>query len=202
MHQASKHKSSLSTQIDEQLWQALKEGDQQAYAKIYNNHINKLYSYGKKLCSNTVLVEDAIQDVFIELWKYKSNLGPIRSIHAYLCSCLRRHLLKTLKKDRIFVLNGQHLNEDNFEFELSVQELLVRDQEKQAEVQKIKKALELLTKRQKEVIYLRYFQDLNYQEIADMMGLNQRSTYNLVSKAIYLLKDKLIILIIYFLIFK
>jgi RNA polymerase sigma factor (sigma-70 family) len=185
-------KESLLNQNDVQLWEALQTGDRQAYATIYNDYVGKLYTYGKKLTSNTSTVEDAIQDVFTDLWRYKTNLGAIRSIKAYLFTCLRRQLIKNIHKEKVLVLNEQYLH-DNFEFELSAQELLIQAQDKQAEMDKIKNALNLLTKRQKEIIYLRYFQDLTYQEINHMMGLNQRSTYNLVSKALCLLKEKLII---------
>ncbi len=97
------------------------------------------------------------------------------------------------------MLNEDYLKEDNFEFEFSAQELLIQAQEKQAEVEKIKRALNLLTRRQKEIIYLKFFQDLSYNEISQMMDLSQRSTYNLVSKALTMLKDKLVIFLVFFL---
>ena len=174
-------------------WEAFKEGDDQAYAEIYRDYIGELYSYGKKLCKNSDIVEDAIQDVFTELWRLRRNLGQVRSIKFYLLSCLRRQLIKRLNKDRRLVLNENYLIEDNFEFVSSEQELMISDQRELEEIGRLKKALNTLSKRQKEVIYLKFFQNLSYQDISSMMGLNQRSTYNLVSKAIQILKEKLIL---------
>jgi RNA polymerase sigma factor (sigma-70 family) len=188
------HKNSPPVKYDVQLWDALQKGDHIAYGKIYTAHVDTLYAYGKKLRSHTTLVEDAIQDVFIDLWRYKATLGPVRSIKAYLFACLRRQLTRSIKKEKVVVLDDQYLQEDNFE--TSTLELLIHVQDRQEEVAKINKALNQLSKRQKEIIYLRYFQDLSYQEIGQMMGLNQRSTYNLVSKALSMLKEKMVMVIL------
>jgi len=178
---------------DQSLWESVQEGDKEAFATVYEEQIGSLYTYGKKLTSNTSIVEDAIQDVFIEIWRYKANLGQVRSIKAYLFTCLRRQILKAIKKEKVWVLNQDHLKEDNFDFELPAQELMIQAQEKNAEVEKIKRAINKLTRRQKEIIYLKYFQDLSYEEISLMMDLSQRSTYNLVSKALTMLKNKLVL---------
>lgn len=200
MISANKYSTNTSLTQDQKLWEALRAGNHQAYATIYNQQINSLYAYGKKLCSNTAKVEDAIQDVFIDLWRYKGNLGTVRSIAAYLITCLRRQLLKNINKERILVFDDAHLPEDHFEFEFSAQDLMIQAQDQQREMERIRKALNLLTPRQKEIIYLKYFQGLSYEEIGNMMNLNHRSTYNLVSKALATLRDKLVIFIILFLI--
>ncbi len=193
-----KHKSSLDDR-DLYLWNAFKDGDQKAYAAIFNTYVGTLYSYGKKLNKNTQLVEDVIQDVFTDLWKYRHNLGAVRSIKAYLICSFRRKLVRVLKKDNLLITNDYYLKEDNFQFDFSAQDLLIRKQEKQTESAKIKKALNKLTKRQKEIIYLRFFLDLSYSEVAEIMDLNQKSTYNLVSKALNMLKSELSIYIFLFL---
>ena len=201
MNPADQHqKTSPLHWTDQSLWEGLHSGDQKAYANIYEHYIGALYTYGKKLSSNTSLVEDAIQEVFIELWRYRTSLGQVRSIKAYLFTCLRRQLIKSIKKEKIWVLNEDYLQDDNFEFEFSAQELLIREQDKQAETERIKKALDKLTRRQKEIIYLKFFQELSYEEIGQMMDLSHRSTYNLVSKALTMLRDKLIFLCLLFLI--
>ena len=193
--------ASIHSTSDQLLWEGLQVGDQKAYASIYDQYVGQLYTYGKKLTSNTALVEDAIQEIFIELWRYRTGLGQVRSIKAYLFTCLRRQMFKSIKKE-IFVLNEDYLKEDNFELELSAQDLLIQQEDKQTEVEKIKKALNHLTRRQKEIIYLKFFQELSYEEIGQMMDLSQRGTYNLVSKALAILKEKLIIIFLLFLIWK
>ena len=186
----------LNAPTDQHLWESLIHGDESAYSFIYEHFIDDLYGYGKNICTHRTLVEDAIQDVFTDLWKYKSNLASVRSIKAYLLISLRRKILRLLQKEKLFIVHNDKLPEDNFHWENSIQDILIQEQDLKIKIKRIEKAMGQLTRRQKEIIYLRYFQDLSHQEIAEMMGLNQRSTYNLVSKAINLLKDKLIILII------
>jgi len=184
-----------SSNQDQDLWNALMNGNENAYARIYEYNIEDLYSYGKNICTRTNLVEDAIQDVFTDLWKYKSNVSPVRSIKAYLFISLRRKLMKILQREKLRILHNDEITEDNFQWVNSIQELLIAEQELKTRVRRVEKAMQELSKRQKEIIYLRYFQDLSHQEIAEMMGLNQRSTYNLISKAVNLLKDKLIVVL-------
>lgn len=199
MNPADPYRKSLNYSLtDQSLWEGLQAGNQKAYSSIYEQYVGQLYTYGKKLSLNTSLVEDAIQEVFIELWRYHASLGQVRSIKAYLFTCLRRQIIRSIKKENILVFNDDYLKEDSFELEFSAQELLIQAQDKQAETARIKNALNQLTLRQKEIIYLKFFQELSYEEIGQMMDLSQRSTYNLVSKALAMLKDKLIFLCLLF----
>jgi RNA polymerase sigma factor (sigma-70 family) len=199
MNPADHYQKSLNqSSTDQSLWEGLQAGSQKAYSSIYEQYVGPLYTYGKKLSRKTSLVEDAIQEVFIELWRYHAALGQVRSIKAYLFTCLRRQLLKSIKRENVLIFNDDYLKEDNFELEFSAQELLIQAQDKYAETERIKRALNQLTRRQKEIIYLKFFQELSYEEIGQMMDLSQRSTYNLVSKALSLLKDKLIFLCLLF----
>ena len=49
------------------LWKSFLAGDKEAFAHFYNLHVNALYRYGTKLCTDDDLVKDAIQEVFLDL---------------------------------------------------------------------------------------------------------------------------------------
>ena len=66
-------------------------------AEVYNLHVKALYNYGNKIFHNSSLVEDAIHDLFVDLWNYRKNLSPVISIRAYLYSSLRRKITKHSK---------------------------------------------------------------------------------------------------------
>jgi DNA-directed RNA polymerase specialized sigma24 family protein len=58
-------------------WQAFKQGDRSAFEELYRKYAKVLYNYGRKLKHDPELVHDAIQDLFIELWRLREGLADI-----------------------------------------------------------------------------------------------------------------------------
>ncbi|WP_212003667.1 RNA polymerase sigma factor [Chitinophaga sp. HK235] len=173
------------------LWGRLLEGDRHAFAEIYETHIDHLYHYGMHFCRDQERVKDCIQDLFQDLWLSREHLTTrIQHIRYYLISSLRRRLLRSLQKDR------RSLHRDSweaFEFEFTTpQENKLILEEIAAEQKKLlQQALAQLTRRQREAIYLRFYQNLSYNEVAGIMSMQVDSVYNTISKAIGILKKNL-----------
>ena len=174
-----------------QLWQEFKAGNQPAFDYIFAQYIRLLYSYGHKFTPKAAMVEDCIQDLFIELWEKKHLLSDTNSIKYYLFKSLRRKLTRALEKEKHIL--GQVALEEDYYFEIifSHETQLITNQITEEQHNSLTEALAILSKRQKEVIYLRYFNNLSYEEVASIMGLNLNSTYKIVSKAIHTLKQYL-----------
>jgi len=173
------------------LWNTLKAGDASALEKIYRAHAGILLGYGKKLCKDEQLVEDAIQDLFIELWKNRAGLGPTNAIRPYLITALRRKLVRMIKK------NNQQQGElaiDQLPFTatLAIDETIIAQELSQEKSRLLKQATEKLSKRQKEVIYLKFYMEMSYKEIGEIMQLNYQSVRNLSFNALKSLKDKML----------
>ncbi|MGV3504031.1 MAG: RNA polymerase sigma factor [Adhaeribacter sp.] len=179
------------------LWRDFKEGSETAYALIYRKYAYLLYSYGSKICPDQALVEDGIQDLFIKLWVNKSNLGQAPSIKNYLLKSFRRLLKDAMQKH----LATQDAIGKDLDFKLS---LSFEGEESQQQLQlekekKLQEAMEKLSARQKEVIYLRFYKKLPNEEIAEVMAISVPAVYNLVSKALAVLEThihQLILLLI------
>jgi len=174
-----------------QLWQEFRSGNPQAFDYIFEQYIRLLYSYGHKFTAKSAIVEDCIQDLFIELWEKKHLLSATNSIKYYLFKSLRRKLTRSLEKEKHIL--GQVALEDDYQFNItfSHETQLISNQITEEQHKGLTEALAMLSKRQKEVIYLRYFSNLSYEEVASIMGLNLNSTYKIVSKAIHALKQHL-----------
>jgi RNA polymerase sigma factor (sigma-70 family) len=74
----------------------------------------------------------------------------------------------------------------------SYEHALIINQQQQEQKEKIKAALEQLTRRQKQALALKFFDELSYTEIAGIMSLSHQSVYNLIHRALEILKNKLI----------
>lgn len=172
------------------LWRQFKEGDRQVFSCIYRQYIQALYSYGMKVAEDTELVEDCIQELFIYLWKTRENLSDTDSIKFYLFKSLRRRIISTREETLRLHKKTEGAAQGRDTAEFSYEHLLVSRQAEAEQSEKLTNSLNALTKRQREAIILKFYDNLSFQEVAEVMSLNIKSTYNLISKAIEALKEK------------
>jgi RNA polymerase sigma factor (sigma-70 family) len=116
-----------------------------------------------------------------EIWKNKLNLSIPLSVRAYLIVSLQRKITRQIKKMRSLKNEMQGLPT---EFVHSKEDQLIDEQFTLDQKYMINRAVNSLTKRQKEIIQLRFYSNLSYEEIAQTMKISTDSIYNLVSKAI------------------
>jgi RNA polymerase sigma factor (sigma-70 family) len=144
--------------------------------------------FGSKFLSDKQLLEDTIQELFIELWQSKSQT-PVVTIKAYLLKSLKYKLLKAIKKNTAAaILNEQ----DHLLFEWSHENFLIESQESEEKKQLVLKAVAQLSNRQQEIIYLKYYQNLSYAEVSEIMSINYQVARNLLSQAVKTLKKILL----------
>jgi RNA polymerase sigma factor (sigma-70 family) len=170
-------------------WQQFREGNRDAFALIYHTYVDDLYSYGLHFCGDAEKVKDCLQELFQDLWHSRQQLAEtVVHIRYYLLTAFRRNLLRSLQKDRRWRKTDDTIPFD-FECIPPREHHIIQDEIHKEQLQQLHSALATLTRRQREAIYLRFFQNLSYQEVADIMGMKVDSVYNLISKAIGLLKE-------------
>ncbi|SCC62186.1 RNA polymerase sigma factor, sigma-70 family [Chitinophaga costaii] len=175
------------------LWERFQQGDREAFALLYREHVDDLYHYGMHFCADGERVKDCLQDLFQDLWQSREHLSAnIRNIRYYLLSSLRRRLLRSLHRDRNWFSRPDM---ESFELECTLprEHQLINDESAAARIRDLQRALSGLTRRQREAIYLRFYQDLSYDEVAELMVMKIDSVYNTISKAIGALKKALLL---------
>lgn len=177
---------------DRQLWKAFKSGDQKAYACIYQKHVRLLFTYGSKLTKDRDLVKDCIQDLFFYLWNRREKLGETDHINYYLFKSLRRSIIDKLGKADIHILDGETSPDYNFKMVSSFEANLIEHQSFEEDHKRLVRALDQLPERQKETIFLKYYHNLSFEEIASIMSINRRSVYKLMHKALDALQKSLL----------
>jgi RNA polymerase sigma factor (sigma-70 family) len=170
------------------IWQSFKSGDKDSFKTIYFTYYSNLYEYGMRIISDKELVKDTIHDLFVKLWNNKLNLGDVTAIKAYLIVSLRSSLYNNLqKKSRKTTV--EMTENSPFEVIFSVESDYIKKETSSVQNQKLTDALNLLTPRQKEVIYLRYFQELEYAEIAGIMEITLKGVYKLTARGLETLRQ-------------
>ena len=174
------------TQKDKQLklWEAMLQGDLTALEQLYTLFHTDLYHYALKLTEHIDLAEDAVQDVFIDLWNYRKQLPIVNAPKFYLIRSVRNQSLKLIKKqNRLTTLEG-----------VIPSKMIIRPEELQlkdhSELNKkaLFDAMTALSPRQREIIYLKFYNNLDYEELADVLDINYQSVVNHIHKAMIKLR--------------
>ncbi len=179
----------LDKRSDERLlWSRFLNGDDQVLSLIYLQYSNPLFDYGCRFSKNTDLVKDCIQEVFCNLLRTRKNLSETDNVKFYLLKSLKRQILKEIQKsgNKLVSINDQ---EYSFELLLGYNNDDQLNELNEVQQQALIEALESLTDRQKEAIYLRFDRGLEYNEISEILNLNYQSARALIHRAIEKLRE-------------
>jgi RNA polymerase sigma factor (sigma-70 family) len=169
-------------------WIMFKDGDDQVFSAIYSEYARNLYHYGLKFTNNRTIIEDSIQDLFLDLFKNRKTIGPTDNILRYLMKSFRRKLFRLLNREKRYDLRNE--NEDYaFDVMYSVEHEMILQENMDEKTLLFLKGLEELTPRQKEAIYLKFTNGLEYEEVCEIMDMNLESCRNLIYRAVKALRE-------------
>ena len=170
------------------LWSRFLKGDNQVLSLIYLQYSNALFDYGCRFTVDKDLVKDCIQEVFCTLIKTHKNLSETDNVRLYLLKSLKRRIIRDLKNAGN---KPRSLDDQDYSFDLRFSENF-DDQLNELDEEKrhlIAEAMQSLTDRQKEAIYLRFNRGLEYEEISFLLNLNYQSSRALIHRAIEKLRE-------------
>jgi RNA polymerase sigma factor (sigma-70 family) len=166
------------------LWQALKRSDKAAYEILLKQYYAVVLSYGVRFYRDKEFVKDCVQDLFIEIWNRREHLGDVVSVKSYLLQSLRKNIIRENSRLKWFRDADQISDDQDFNVEFDIETYLITREVENESLKKLRLELDKLSKRQREAIFLRFTQDLSYEEISFIMGINYRSVVNLIHEAI------------------
>jgi len=167
-------------------WKKFLSGDDKEYAYFYRKYVRILFSYGLRFTSDSELVKDCIQDVFVNLYSNRFKLKHINHIRVYLFISLKNKLFTVFQKDKI--IYQMDTIEPVFCIDYTAEERIIAEEQEQEERKRMKRILDFLTPRQKEIIYYRYVQGMELDEICKLMDINYQSLQNLIQRSIQKIK--------------
>jgi RNA polymerase sigma factor (sigma-70 family) len=175
------------------LWDKFLTGDDKAFAGIYYAIIQSLLSYGNKLTQDRDMLRDSVQEIFLDLYQKRGkHVAPIHKIKPYLMIALKNSILKKLHQGRKFedLKVDDHLMGE-FYVEYSFQDQLISRETSDHTKLRLQQAISTLSSRQKEIIYLKFEEELGYREIALMMNITVESARKQLYRALFSLKETL-----------
>lgn len=171
----------------DRLWIDFLDGDNSCFEAIYNEYANVLFRYGIQFTRDEEIVKDAIHDVFVKIYHTRSQLNRDIHIKFYLFTALKNSLYNLFKREMIF----EKVEEDELlnKLDHSAEENITSSLEQEYIRKEISRLLEVLTERQREVIYYRYIEEMSMEEICSLMDMNYQSVQNLIQRSLKKLRD-------------
>lgn len=174
----------VTRKSDVLLWRDFLDGNLDALSELYHLNIDSLFLYGCQFSPDKELVKDCIQDVFFQLINDRKKLSLANSVKSYLFACLRRKLHKKLIHAKKYpfedILDHEGFSVQVQERIIPLESTLTFDQKKLVE-----KCCNELPLRQREIIFMRFYEDLSYFEIAEILGLaNSKSVRTMMYRGL------------------
>ncbi|WP_210490305.1 RNA polymerase sigma factor [Rufibacter aurantiacus] len=171
-----------------ELWDRMRAGDENAFSQIFARFSDTLYHYGCRLHPDAELVKDCLQDLFVTIWNRRHMLGPTTSIKYYLLRSVRRQIALKVKEGGVMVAEDMQAFAKN-EKEYSSEDNLIQVEDENLLRQHLEKAMANLSERQREAIYLRFYQNMEFSDIATLLDITPRAVYKLIYRAIDVLQQ-------------
>ncbi|KJF45257.1 RNA polymerase sigma factor [Draconibacterium sediminis] len=165
------------------LWERFKNGDDDAFYRIYDQYFNELYSYALNFSKDQDFIKDCIHDLFLNLYKYRKTLSSTDNIQYYLLRSLRRLLHKEGTKRNTLLHDEQllHLNDTPV---VSLEDEIIADETKKENFKALADVMKKLTKKQREALSLKFEHNLSYPQIADTLNISVESARTMIYRTL------------------
>jgi RNA polymerase sigma factor (sigma-70 family) len=177
---------------DETLWEGMKQGDQEMFLSLYRKYYHSLLFIGLKEIRDAQLVKDSIQQLFLYLWEKRETISEARNIKSYLITSFLRKLSADWKRSRtasnLQVVCNNYLEDS----QPTPEEKLIKKDEQKHLFKVLMNHINDLPNRQKELIVLKFYEGLSYEEIVQRTGLSHRTVYNKIHEALKKLKLEIV----------
>jgi RNA polymerase sigma factor (sigma-70 family) len=171
---------------EQSLWNNFRAGDEVAFTQLSTRYYKMFRHYGEKFTTNSQIIEDAIQDLLVNLWVKRTSLSEVDSVKFYLLKSFRNQLFKTLRAFSAVPFEDDF--QENFS-EASSEMFFIENESQQEQQSKISYFLKQLPDRQREILYLRFYQDLRVEEIAQLLQIKPQSVSNIIQRALLNLRQ-------------
>lgn len=171
-----------------ELWEACCTGNEKAFQALHYQLYPGLYKYACKILNDSETANDLLQDVFLKMWCRKSSLNSIRNIEGYFYQTTRFFIISYLREQKAERFKFERFEISGLSF--SAEETLIKKEQSVESERRLSAALGKLPERQREIVYFRYYQGLNYQQIVHLTGIRYQSVINHIYRAVQLLRQE------------
>ncbi len=165
-------------------------GDKQAFAVLYDRHVDAIYRYALLRMPNQELAEDLTEDVFLRALQSLDRYRPQQPFRHWLYRIAHNRVIDESRRRGQRDTSLDHLHEQGWQAagdEPSPLQAAIRAEN----VQAVRKALSDMSADEQAVLTLRFVEDLTYQEVAPILGKSEGACRVLLHRALKRLAQRL-----------
>jgi RNA polymerase sigma-70 factor (ECF subfamily) len=175
------------THTDDELVELLKQHDQHAFREIYDRYWEQLFAQAVKKLDNNHEAEDAVQQLFIEVWERRANLRITRSLHHWLAAAIK-YKVYSLYSDRYRSMRASAEISTDIPENAPLLHSLIEMQQLIAELETM---VEALPERPRIVYRMSREGGLSNKEIAEQLNISEKTVENHMNRALNALRKSL-----------
>ncbi|WP_316804830.1 RNA polymerase sigma factor [Pedobacter nototheniae] len=170
-------------------WEGIRAGDVKSLFDLYELLFDHLLNFGIRYSADVDLSRDLVNEIFMEIWDKRDRLPQVENVKSYLLSYVKRKVARHYYHDELRrkAIDGQDADVK----ELSYEDFIVHVQTEQDMRTRLKNALKKLTPAQTELIQLKFFENQNYIQIAELKSLTVKTAYNTIYDALKILRKEM-----------
>ena len=168
------------TYSDKELFSAIAEGDEQAFAEVFFRYTAKLFPFVRNMINSESWAEEVVQDVFLRLWQGRENLVHVENPSAYIYRIASNRALDYIKTNARDIKLQYYIAARNTPKAFNVTEA---DMDFKRAETLLKEAVENLPPKRKEVYLLAQEQGIHQEEIAKKLGISPHTVRNHIAEA-------------------
>jgi len=165
-------------------WNSFLSGNKEAFATLYEKLVRDLFSFGTTFTSDTELIKDCIQDMFVRFFQDKTQLSAVKNVKIYLLVVLKNAIFNELKKREVFQKFIESYEAEESFTEESEEERIIAWEEEITKQHLLDKCRSVLTERQFEIIHYRFVDELSIEDISDMLNLSYQTVANSIQRSL------------------
>jgi RNA polymerase sigma-70 factor (ECF subfamily) len=146
---------------------------------------DKLYRLAKRILVSSDEAEDAVQEVYLKLWKGKQRMENYKSLEAFAMTMTKNYCLDRLKSKQasnLKIVHSNYKNDENLDRQIDVKD----------GVSLVFKIMETLPEKQRIILQLRDVEAFEYSEISKMLEINETAIRVALSRARKTVREQLI----------
>ena len=167
-----------NSKLSDKMWGSFVSGDAFVFQGFYTSYFDELYSYGFKIHPNQDFAKDCVQDVFVELYERRSFLTKPKNLRNYLYQSVRNKAYRKLERERKYyefkIDNSRYITEDD----------IFDDENSKRNKEVLSCLIKNLSKKQQEILFLRFSQGFDYDEIGELLNIDKSSVRKQVYRTI------------------
>ncbi len=154
------------------------------FSELYDQTIDRLFAMGSRMTGDREMLSDCIQDVFVKLYTKRGELEMVENIESYLFVSLRNRLNDEFRTQSHRYDNETCDNYINVVADSSETDLLELQEEENRKQLCVNAYMQELSPRQQQIVRLFFIEQMKYDEICKVMGINYQSARNLIHRSI------------------